>query len=329
MKAMLETRTPLLALLGLLAAAATPALAQDFSSRPITVVVPYTAGGTTDVNTRLVAKKVSTILKQNVIVENRPGGGSQIAAVSVKRATPDGFTLMVADLHTHAINAALHTKLPYDPVKDFEPITLMWNYPSVLVVPQNSPAKSVDDIVEMAKARPGHVTFGSQGVGTTGHLLPEKMMIDKNIKMIHVPYKGVAEATNDLVAGRIDFLFAGVNAATLQLAQSGRIRTLAVTDAVRAELLPDVPTMGEVGYPGYDYRIWYGLVAPAGTPKATVNKLREVFTEALNDPEVVRVMTASGSKISTSTPEELGALIANDIKRMSTLVEQSGTPRQQ
>ena len=186
----------------------------------------------------------------------------------------------------------------------------------------------MDDIVAMAKARPGHLTFASQGVGTTGHLLPEKMMIDRGIKMIHVPYKGAMEANNDLLAGRIDFIFAGVNAAVLELGRSGRVHMLAVTDSVRAELLPDIPTMAEVGFPGYDYRMWYGLVAPTGTPRPAIAKLREVFIAALRDPDVVHVMTAAGSKIATSTPEELADLIRADIRRMSVLVEQSGTPRQ-
>jgi tripartite-type tricarboxylate transporter receptor subunit TctC len=307
---------------------ATPSLAGDYPARPITLVVPYTAGGTTDVNARLVARKVSTLIGESVIVENRAGGGAQIAAASVKRAAADGYTLLVADLHTHAINAALHAELPYDPIKDFVPITLMWNYPSVVVVPQNSPIKSMADLVEAARANPGRLTFASQGVGTTGHLLPEKMMFENKIKMIHVPYKGAAEATNDLIAGRVDFLFAGVSGSILELARSGRIRMLAVTDSVRAELLPDIPTMEEAGFPGYSYRIWYGLVAPAGTPKPIIDRLHDVFVEALHDPEVTRLLVAGGSKVATSTPEEFANLIETDTKRMSVLVEQSGIPRE-
>lgn len=303
-----------------------PAPAQDFPSRGITVVVPYTAGGTTDVNTRQVAARVSAILGQQVIVENRAGGAAQIAAVYVKRAAPDGYILMIADLHTHVINAVMNKALSYDPIKDFEPITLLWNYPTVVTVPASSPAKNMVELVDFARKTHKGLSFASQGVGTTGHLMPEKIKFERGVNLVHVPYKGVAEATNDLVAGQVDFLFAGVNATVIELARSGKLRFLAVTDSRRAELLPDIPTMEEAGFPGYVSRLWAGLVAPSGTPANVIARLNTAFITAINDPTVSGRLAAAGTRVDTSTPSEFAAVIKTDEAEISTLVRQAGIP---
>jgi tripartite-type tricarboxylate transporter receptor subunit TctC len=231
--------------------------AQLLSSRPITVIIPFTPGASSDLLQRLVAKKVTENTGQVLIVESRPGGGGSIGAVAVKQAQPDGHTLFQANAGTHAANVALYPTLAYDPVKDFRPITLMWGFPQLLAVPADSPAKSVADLVALAKSKPGGLSFASQGTGAGGHLLGEMLKQRTGTPLVHVPYRGAGPAAVDLAAGRVDFFFVAY-ASVVSFLQAGKVRVLAVTSPKRLPAQPNVPTMAEAGFPGIQLDAWFG-----------------------------------------------------------------------
>ena len=241
------------------------AAAELLSSRPITIVVPFTPGASADNLQRLVAKKVSENTGQVFVMELRGGGGGAIGAVSVKQALPDGHTLFQANAGTHAANVALYPSLAYDPVKDFRPITLMWSFPQVLAVPVDSPVKSIAELVALAKSKPGGLSFASQGTGASGHLLGEMLKARTGAPMVHVPYRGAGPAGVDLAAGRVDFFFVAY-ASIVSLMQAGKVRPIAVTAQKRMPVLPDVPTTAEAGFAGLALDAWFGLVSPAGRP---------------------------------------------------------------
>jgi len=253
------------AVLAVTATAGKEALAELLSSRPITVIIPFTPGASSDTLQRIVDKKVSENTGQTLVVESRPGGGGAIGAAVVKQAPPDGHTLFQANAATHAANASLYATLPYDPIKDFRPITLMWSFPQLLAVPLDSPAKSVSDLVALAKSKPEGLSFASQGAGSSGHLLGEMLKSRTAANMVHVPYRGAAPAGVDLAAGRIDFFFVSYSS-LLPFLQAGKVRAIAVTSPQRLPVLPDTPTMTEAGFAGIALDAWFGLVAPAGTP---------------------------------------------------------------
>ncbi|HLH88639.1 MAG TPA: tripartite tricarboxylate transporter substrate binding protein [Xanthobacteraceae bacterium] len=297
--------------------------AELLDNRPITVVIPFTPGASSDTFQRLVAKRVTEDTGQNVIVESRPGGGGTVAAVAVKRALPDGHTLFQANSGANAANVALFPSLPYDPVKDFAPITLMWSFPSLLVVPANSPAKSVADLAAYAKAKPGGLSYGSQGNGSSGHLLGAMFARQVGVPMVHVPYRGAGPAALDVATGRIDFLFVSY-ASVLPHVLSGKVRVLAVTSRKRLTALPQIITMAEAGYPDFEMETWFGLVAPAGTPAPVIAKLNAAFVRAVRTPEVVKQMIDQGAEPATDTPQEFAAYIDAEIKRLGTIVTTLG-----
>jgi tripartite-type tricarboxylate transporter receptor subunit TctC len=299
------------------------ASAQDFPSRPITFIVPFSPGGTTDPAARLVTQIVSESVKQPVIVENKAGGAGIPAAMFVKQAPPDGYTLMMGHVGTHAVNASLYSKLPYDPVKDFQPITLMNKSGLLLVVPPDSPAKSVQELVALAKTKAGGVTFASQGIGTAGHLLGEMLKTQSGGAFTHVPYKGAGPAAADLIAGRVDMFFDSL-ALSGRFVREGRARALAIASAARHPLFADVPTMAEAGYPGIQYETWFGILAPHGTPEPVVRKLNAEFTRALKSPAVVKYFTDQGLDPLSSTPEEFAQLISAEVVRLGKVVRDSG-----
>jgi len=297
--------------------------AELLSSRPITVVIPFTPGGSSDTLQRIVNKKVSDLTGQTLIVESRPGGGGAIGAVAVKQAPPDGHTLFQANAGTHASNIWLYPTLPYDPVKDFRPITLTWSFPQLLAVPHDSPAKSVAELVALAKSKPGGLSFASQGSGSGGHLLGEMFNLRTGTNMVHVPYRGANPAGIDLAAGRVDFFFVSYSS-LLPFLQSGKVRVIAVTSPQRLKALPDAPTMEEAGFAGLKLDIWFGMVAPAGTPDAVIDKLNAAFVAAMRDPEVLKQMSDQGADPAATTPAEFAAFIATQTEEYGKIVKSVG-----
>jgi tripartite-type tricarboxylate transporter receptor subunit TctC len=299
------------------------ARADDYPSRPITILVPFPPGGSTDIVVRLVANKVSESIKQPIVIENRPGAAGNVAAMAIKNAPPDGYLLMVGHTGTHAINPTLYTDLKFDPVKDFQPITALIAFNNILVVPAASPAKSVADLVALAKTKPQGLNYGSQGVGTGGHLLGVLFAKHAQINLLHVPYRGIAPAVTDTVAGRMDMLFSSYLSAGPQV-EAGKLRMLAIAGTQRHPRIPDVPTMPEAGYPEVQMQQWFGLFAPAGTPAPIVQKLNAEFVKALRSKDVQDQLLPQVAFVTPSTPEELGAMVKRDMVRLGQVVKESG-----
>lgn len=319
----MSTRNIVVAVLGALLLAPGAAVAQTYPSKSITVIVPFPPGASSDTLMRIVGQKFSENTGQQLVIENRPGGGGATGAVAAKNAAPDGYTLMQANLGSHAANTVLTQNLPYDPIKDFTPITQMWVFPSVLTVPAASPAKSVAELVALARSKPGGITFASQGVGSGGHILGAMLKSTTGAPMVHIPYKGSAQAVIDIVAGRADFLFAAY-ASVFSQAKEGRVRLLATSASTRLAALPNLPTMVEAGFRGVDLDTWFGMTAPAGTPDAIVQKLNAELGRAVRDPGVVAKMSELGIQPRSSSPAEFAALIQNDIGRLGKLVKELG-----
>ena len=315
---------PLFALgCALLAVAATaPAAfgqADKYPTRPITIIVPLAPGGVADTVIRPAAQKVAESMNASIVIENRPGGGGNVASVAAKQAAPDGYTLFLANNGPFAVNPALFSDLKFDPVKDFKPITNIVTFPSVLTVPASSPAKSVKDLVELAKKKSGGLTYGSQGVGSGGHIIAEMFRLKIDTPLIHVPYKGSGQAVADLAAGRFDFIFAGYLSVKAQV-DGGKARLLAITAEQRSKTLPDLPTMTEEGFPGVALEVWHALVAPAGTPDAIVQRLNAEFVKAMQAPEIQKLVTMQAANVAAGTPEELGKRIVADRDLMQTVI---------
>lgn len=294
-----------------------------FPSRTITMVVPFAAGGITDQVARLVASKVSDNAGVPVIVENRPGGGGQIAANAVKNAAADGYTVLVGDIGTHAINATLYTKLSYDPVKDFVPVTELVEMPHVLVVSPDSPFKTMQDLISGARDKPGSLTYGSVGVGSGAHLLGEMLKSDENIDIVHAPYRGSSQIVPDLISNRIAMFFGAVGSMA-PFIDEGKLRGLMVTDKQRAALLPNVPSAIEAGTPTLDLKVWFGIFAPTGTPKAVVNRLNSEFVKALRQSDIQERLKGLGANVIANTPKEFADVAAADTVRLGKVVKSSG-----
>jgi tripartite-type tricarboxylate transporter receptor subunit TctC len=305
------------------APAARTAWANEFPSHPITLLVPFAAGGSSDVVMRLVSKKVSEGLKQPIIIENRPGGGGNVAAMAIKSAPPDGYTLMMGHTGSHAINATLYPDLKFDPVKDFAPVAPLISFNNILIVPQASPAMSAKELVALARSKPGGLNYGSQGVGTGGHLLGVILAKQTGTTLVHVPYRGVAPAVTDMVAGRLDMMFSSYLTSKPHI-DSGSLRMLAIAGAQRHPEIPDIPTMAEAGFPGVEMEQWFGLFAPAGTPAPIVQQLNAEFAKALESDDVKNVLGPQGSVIIPGKPEDLAAMVARDVKRLGQVVRDSG-----
>ena len=309
---------------GLSLAAVGRASAQaDFPSRPITIVVPFPPGGSSDVVTRLVAQKVAENLKANIVIENRGGGGGVPAAIGIKQAAPDGYPLFLANNALFAIMPALTADIRFDPVKDFQPITPLFSFPSVLVVPSSSPAKTVKELVALAKSKPGGLNYASQGVGSGGHILGEMLRLKSGAPFVHVPYRGAGPAISDLAGGNVDLLFSSYVSAIGQV-QGGKLRMLGWTAAKRSAALPDLPTMAEAGFPGVELEIWQGIVAPNGVPTPIVRKLHAEFVKAAKAPEIVSKVAAQAVEMYTTTPEDFAKLIASDIARLGKVIRDAG-----
>jgi tripartite-type tricarboxylate transporter receptor subunit TctC len=320
---MLRVCVGLTALLAMSGIAGHEAVAELLSSRPITIIIPFTPGASADTLQRIVARKVTENTGQTLVVESRPGGGGAIGAAAVKQAPPDGHTLFQANSGSHAANAALYSTLPYDPIKDFRPITLMWRFPQLLAVPLDSPARSVAELVALAKSKPAGLSFASQGSGSGGHLLGEMLKVRTGTNMVHVPYRGAGPGALDLAAGRVDFFFVSYSSVRPFL-QAGKVRAIAVTSPERLPALPDAPTMREAGFAGIELDAWFGLVAPAATPDAVIDKLNAAFVQAVRDPDVLQQMSEQGAAAVTNTPTEFSAFIAAETERLGKIVKAVG-----
>jgi tripartite-type tricarboxylate transporter receptor subunit TctC len=304
-------------------AGARDAAAQPYPSRPIRVIVPYTAGTGVDTTARLIVRKVSDLLGTNIIVENRTGAGGTLAAQVVKEAAPDGYTLLQGDLATQAANVTLMSPLPYDPEKDFQPITGLYQFPSLLSVYPGLGVKSAAELAALAKTKPGGLSYASQGVGSGGHLLAAIFCAAAGATMVHVPYPGAGPARTDLIAGRVDFTFN--NYFTLKGdIEGGAVKALGVSSMRRLAVAPDIPTMAEAGYPEATLETWFALFGPAGMDAEIVQRLHDVFIAALKSPEVSDQLVMRGYRAIPSTPAELSNRTWRDIVRMRGLIAQAG-----
>jgi tripartite-type tricarboxylate transporter receptor subunit TctC len=302
---------------------ASAAPAADYPSRPVTIVVAFTPGGPSDVLSRIVGKRLNEILHQPFIIENRPGSGGNIAAEQVAHAAPDGYTLLMGNNSILATSAALYRKLAYNPEKDFIPISLIGTQANILVVNPNVHANSMAELIALAKASPGQLNFASSGFGAAAHLAGELFKTEAHINIVHVPYKGAAPALQDVLAGHVQMMFATA-ASVIGLIKNGKVRPLAVTTLKRTALLPDLPTVDELGIKGFDATTWHGLVAPAGTPKEIVDTLNFATVEALKDPATQKALRDLGVDIIGDTPKEFEAYIKAEIPKWTAVVKQSG-----
>ena len=320
---MLLRRTVIAALSDTALAGLAHAQAPAFPTRPVTMVVPFPAGGITDTIARALAQKMGDTLGQSVIVDNKPGGGGQIAATQVKQAAADGHTVFVGATEMFAINQNLFRKFSYDPLKDFTPISSLIASPLVLVVPANSPVNSVNDLVQQAKTRKGGMNFASQGIGSIGHLLGELFRGQTGGEYNHVAYKGSAPALQDVMAGQVDMMFDPV-ITTAPLIAGKKLKPLAIAAAKRSPQLPDVPTLAELGIKGVDAGVWFGAVAKAGTPEPVVAKLNDAFLKALKDPEILKRFSEQGMQPFPSSPAQFGSFMQSEVARWAPLIKASG-----
>ncbi|GAA6119199.1 tripartite tricarboxylate transporter substrate binding protein [Acidovorax sp. FG27] len=313
--------------LGLGLAVALPAQAQGpqadgWPARPVKLVVGYAAGGATDVIARLVAVKMGERLGQPVVVDNRAGANSNVGAEVVAKSPPDGYTLYVFTI-ANTINASLYGKLGYDPQKDFEPIGLIAKIPNILVVNNNLPVRSVADYVRFAKESKDGITFASSGSGSSIHLSGEMFKMQTQLNMLHVPYKGSAPAVTDLLGGQVQSMFDNTPSA-LPHVQAGRLRAIAITSAQRSPLLPDVPTVAESGFPGFDVQSWFGLAAPAGTPRPVIGRLNTALNQVLAAPDMRQRLQEMAATPVPGTPEQMRSFSAGEVQRWREVVKASG-----
>ena len=300
------------------------ALAADaYPDKPLTMIVPFSAGGTTDILARIVGQALGQELGQTIIIENKPGAGGNIGAQQASRAKADGYTLFMGTVGTHAINQALYKKLPYDPVKDFAPLSRVANVPNLLVAHPSRPYKTVQEMIAYAKKHPGEVTYGSPGSGASPHVSGALFQSMTGAEMTHVPYKGSAPAISDLLGNQIAVMFDNMPSA-IQHVRSGKLRPIAVTTAKRSPELPDVPTIAEAGVPGYEATSWFGLWAVAGTPAPILTKLQAALTKVLKDPAVAKKIADQGGEVVIETPAQFDAFIKSEAAKWGKVVKESG-----
>lgn len=324
----MEKRTFMAGGLALVAALATfNAAAQNtYPSRPIRMIVPASPGGGTDFTARTIGQKLSEIIKQTVIVDNRAGAAGNIGVEIASKANPDGYTI-VMPITSFSINPHLYANLPFDTAKDFAPIVLASIAPLFLVVNPSVPAKSVSELIALAKAKPGQLNYANSGNGTTAHLAGELLKKTAGVDLVSVPFKGGGPAVIDLIAGRVQIYFSTIPAALTQV-KAGKLRGIAVTAQKRVDLIPDVPTVAESGLPGFDVAGWFGIFAPAGTPKPVVAILNKGINEALRNPETQQRFARQGLIPGGGTPQELERFLHAELKRWGALIKEVGIPRQ-
>lgn len=304
--------------------AALPASAQaNYPAKPITIVVPFAAGGTTDILARVIGEALKTELGQPVVIDNRAGAGGNIGGALAAKAAADGYTLFMGTVGTHAINASLYKKMPFDHVKDFAPLTRVAMVPNLLVAHPSRPYRTVQELIAYAKANPGKVTYGSSGNGSSIHLSGELFNSLAKVDMIHVPYKGSAPAVSDLIGGQIDIMFDNMPSA-IQHVRSGRLKAIAVTTARRSPELPNVPTIAEAGVPGYEATSWFGMFAPAATPAPIVARLNTALVKVLGDAQVKKKLAEQGAEPYAEKPEQFAEFIRKETAKWSQVVKASG-----
>ncbi len=314
----------ILAVCAVMAALVTGVAHAQYPNKPIRLLVPFAPGGSSDIVSRSFAGEMSKILGQSVVVESKPGGAGNIAMQEVKGSAPDGYTIILGHVGTLAVNPAMFAKLPYDPVKDFVPITLLAKVPSLLVVnAEKMKVKNLKEFVEYAKNSPGALNYGSAGNGSSGHLAMAYIALTAGFTATHVPYKGTGPMMTDLLAGRTDGTFTGAPPLMAHV-KAGTLRPIAIGTAKRSPAMPDVPTVAEQGYPGFETSQWYGLIAPAGTPDAIIQKLAQAAAEAGKTAAVADRLKAEAAEPSTSTPKEFADFIKVEAARWNDVVKKSG-----
>lgn len=319
----LTRRTVLAASLMTAMCAAAPALAQGFPTRPITIVVPFAPGGSTDIVARIIGQKMGEILGQNVIVDNRAGAGGSIGSVMVAKAAPDGYTILMGTISTHAINPAVLVGKQADPIKDFAPISLLVSVPSVLVVTKDFPAKTVKEVIDVLKANPDKYSYASSGVATPQHLGGELFKTMTGTQMQHIPYKGGGPALHDVVSGKVAMMFDNLPSSA-EMIRSGGVRAIGILVKKRSPAFPDMPTLDESGLPGFENYSWNAFFAPAGTPKDVVAKLNEAANKAIKDPGVEKKLADLSAVTVGSTPEELSEYVKKELAKWGTIAKAAG-----
>jgi tripartite-type tricarboxylate transporter receptor subunit TctC len=320
------TRAPVAAVLlaaAVLTAAGAPAHAQDYPKTAIHLIVPYPPGGSPDIFARTIGAKLAEAWKQPVIVDNRAGGGGTIGTGQAAKAAPDGYTLLMGHIGTLAVNATLFPKLPYDPVRSFAPVTRVAIVPNVLVVNPAQPFHTVGELISYARANPGKLLYSSGGNGGAAHIAMEYFKQQAGVDLVHVPYKGTSPSVTDLIGGQVAMTMTGAPPLMPHI-QAGRLRALGVSSAQRIDALPQVPTIAESGVKGFDATQWYGIVAPAGTPRPIIDKLNREIRAIVNSPEMRERLRSEGAIASTTTPEEFGAFIRDEIARWGAVVTSAG-----
>jgi len=297
--------------------------AQNYPSKPIRMICPFAPGGGTDFVARIVGKELNDALGQPLVIENRGGAGGAIGTELAARATPDGYTLLLGSAGPLAIQPGLSARLPYDPLKDFAPVTLVSSMPYVLVVHPSLPVKSMQELLALARAKPGQLNFASPGNGTTTHLATELLKMLAKVDVVHVPYKGVAPALTDLLAGQVQFM-SGDLSSVLPQVKAGRLRALAVTGAQRSSFVPELPTIAESGVPGYAASGWFGVLAPAATPRGIITRLNAVIVKGIRGAEAHQRLAALGGDVVANTPAEFAAYIRADLAKWSKLIKVIG-----
>lgn len=299
-----------------------PAAAQSWPPGPVRFIVPFAAGGTTDLLARIFGQKMSAAWGQPVIIENRPGAGGIVGSEAVARSAPDGQTILLGTIGTHGVSTSLNKNLPYNPKRDFEPVTLLATLPNILVVNPAVPAKDLRSLIEYARANPGKLDYASAGVGTASHIAAEYFKRLAGVDIVHVPYKGSAPALADLIAGHVALTFDYVPSA-LPFVRSGQLRALAVTGPQRTKAAPELPTAIEAGLDQFNVVTWYAIYAPANTPRAVVDRIRNTIAEAAKEPELVKKLENTGVDLVASTPEELARFQSAEIERWSRLIKEA------
>ncbi|MEY2618759.1 MAG: hypothetical protein RL522_1761 [Pseudomonadota bacterium] len=294
----------------------------SYPNQPIKLMVPWPPGGGVDTTARMISEPLATRLGQSIVIDNRGGAGGNIGTEAAARTRPDGYNLLMGSISPNAVNIHLYSRLGFDPVKDFAPIVYVSSVPNILVVPANSPFKTVKDVVDFARANPGKLNYGSGGIGSSQHLAAVQFMQVARIEMLHVPYKGTAPAEADLVAGHVSLMLDTTTC--LPFVAAGKMRALAVASRKRNPALPDVPTFDEVGLNGIYASSWYGLMAPAGTPRPVIDRLNAEANAVLRSPELRKRMAEFGAEVGGGTPEEFGSFILSEIKRYEGIVKASG-----
>lgn len=317
------TRIVMLVVLGAIVSWSASVLAQQpYPSRPIRLISPFAPGGGNDILCRTIAPKLTERIRQQVIVDNRPGANGIIGTEVAARSAPDGYTIVLIP-SGHAVNASLHRKLPYDSIRDFTPITLVGSSPLILAVHPSLPARNVKELIALAKTHPEELTYGSAGIGSSGHLGGALFDALTGTKMVHVPYKGMSLAITDLMSGQVSLVF-GTSLSVMPHVRSGRLRAMATTGAQRSPALPDLPTVAEAGVSGYEAGLWYGFVGPARIPAEIVRRLNAEIVAVLKLTEVRERLASQGVDAQPSTPEEFGRLLASDLERWAKVVQRAG-----